>query len=209
MKIDLNSYKNIIFDLGGVLLNIDYNLTVKAFEQLGIPSFQKLFSQAYQEDLFDIYEKGQISSQEFRDTLNQILKKQVSNTELDAAWNAMLLNFPPARLEILKKVNQTHRTFLLSNTNEIHIGWFNNALLQQFGIPDLADYFEQVYLSYKIHLRKPDSAIFDYLLKTKELNPFETLFIDDSIQHIESAKKLGINTYWLDVRKESLTDIFS
>ena len=119
----------------------------------------------------------------------------------------MLLDLPPARLDLLKKMKNTHRTFLLSNTNEIHIQCFSKSLQQQIGVSDLSDYFEKVYLSYEINLRKPDVEIFKYVLDNNRLNPAETLFIDDSPQHIEGAKKLGIHTYWLDVKKESITDI--
>jgi FMN phosphatase YigB (HAD superfamily) len=208
MSIQANKYKNIIFDLGGVILNIDYDLTSKAFEQLGLTQFNQLFSKAQQEKLFDLYEKGLITSDDFRNTLNNSLKTPVSKETIDAAWNAMLLDLPPSRLELLKKLKSTHRTFLLSNTNEIHIHWFFNALKQQFGIPDLSDYFEKVYLSYEIQLRKPDAAIFEYVIKSNQLDPTETLFIDDSPQHIESAKKMGIQTYWLDVKKEDISDLF-
>ncbi len=207
MSIPLNKYKNIIFDLGGVILNIDYDLTAKAFETLGLKQFDNLFSKAQQQQLFDLYEKGLISSDDFRETLNKRLKEPVNQLVLDDAWNAMLLDLPVSRLELLKKAQKTHRTFLLSNTNEIHILSFFKTLKQQFGIPNLSDHFEKVYLSYEIHLRKPDTEIFQFVLDTNQLDPSETLFIDDSPQHIEGAKKLGIQTYWLDVKKESITEL--
>lgn len=209
MPINANNFKNIIFDLGGVILNIDYDLAAKAFEQLGLSNFNQLFSKASQEKVFDLYEKGLITSNEFRDALNKGMKIPLSDDVIDAAWNSMLLDLPTPRLELLKKMKTTHRTFLLSNTNEIHIDWFWNSLQQHFGIPDLSGYFEKMYLSYQIHLRKPDAAIFQYVLDKNQLDPAETLFIDDSPQHIEGAKKLGIQTYWLDVKKESILDIFS
>ena len=208
MNIQANKYKNIIFDLGGVILNIDYDLTAKAFAELGLPKFNELFSKAKQEKVFDLYEKGLISSSGFRDALNNAMKTPVSYGTIDAAWNAMLLDLPSSRLDVLKKVKKTHRTFLLSNTNEIHIEWFFNSLQQHFGIPDLSGHFEKVYLSYKLQLRKPDPEIFQYVLENNGLDPSETLFIDDSTQHIESARKLGIQTYWLDVKKEDITQLF-
>ena len=207
MQIQPNNYKNIIFDLGGVLLNIDYEITARAFEKLGISQFHKLFSKAEQNKTFDLYEKGLITSDEFRQELNNALKTPVSKEVLDNTWNSMLLDLPPERLDLLKKVKSTHRTFLLSNTNEIHIQWFSASLMQHFGISDLSGYFEKVYLSYEINLRKPDAEIFRYVLDNNQLDPADTLFIDDSPQHIEGAKKLGIQTYWLDVRKESITDV--
>jgi glucose-1-phosphatase len=208
MAIAANKYKNIIFDLGGVVLNIDYMLAVKAFNELGLLGFESFFSQAQQKQLFDLYEKGQISSADFRNELKKYCKTGVDDTTIDAAWNAMLLDLPKERLELLQRYKNTHRTFLLSNTNAIHIDTFNIYLQKNFNIPDLAGHFEKLYLSYKVGMRKPDAEIFEFVLSENNLNPSETLFIDDSIQHIESANKLGIQTYWLDVKKESIVEIF-
>lgn len=205
---NLSKYKNIIFDLGGVILNIDYLLTVKAFRHLDLDNFDRLFSKAQQNQLFDLYEKGLITSMEFRNEIKRYCKINTSDKMIDEAWNAMLLDLPPNRLHLLQTLKTTHRTFLLSNTNDIHIETFNNYLQQTFKITDLSIYFEKLYLSYKVGMRKPDAEIFELLLKENDLDPKQTLFIDDSIQHIEGAKKLEINTYWLDVKKESIVDLF-
>ncbi len=207
MAIDVNAYKNIIFDLGGVILNIDYDLAVSEFKKLGLNNFSNHFSQAQQQQLFDQYEKGKISSDEFRAELKKELNPSTTAEQIDAAWNSLLLDLPKQRLEILKKMKNTHRTFLLSNTNEIHIIQFEKYLKQTFGINDLSGYFEKMYLSYKIGMRKPDAEIFEYVLKQNNLNSSETLFIDDSIQHIEGAKKLGIQTYWLQ-KSETIVGLF-
>ncbi|MES2284698.1 MAG: HAD family phosphatase [Bacteroidota bacterium] len=203
-----NKYKNIIFDLGGVLLNIDYSLATKAFSDLGLTDFDKLFSKAHQTKLFDLYEKGQISSEAFRDHVKSCFNTPIDDNTIDKAWNAMLLDFPPERLRLLQTLKTKQRIFLLSNTNDIHIQYINNYLQETFGIADLSGYFEKVYLSYKVGMRKPDAEIFELVLSENNLDPNETLFIDDSIQHIEGAKKLGIHTYWLDVKKESVMDLF-
>lgn len=207
MAIDVNAYKNIIFDLGGVILNIDYDLAVSEFKKLGLNNFSNHFSQAQQQQLFDQYEKGKISSDEFRAELKKELNPATTAEQIDAAWNSLLLDLPKQRLEILKKMKNTHRTFLLSNTNEIHIIQFEKYLKQTFGINDLSGYFEKMYLSYKMGMRKPDAEIFEYVLKQNNLNSSETLFIDDSIQHIEGAKKLGIQTYWLQ-KPETIVGLF-
>lgn len=208
MIIDINNYKNIIFDLGGVILNIDYILTEKAFSKIGISDFKTMFSQAQQTHLFDKYEKGFISSDDFRTELKKYLLEKTSNGNIDTAWNAMLLDLPKERIEFLKKTKLTHRTFLLSNTNDIHIEEINSYLNKEFKLSDLSSLFEKMYLSYKIGMRKPDAEIFEFVLGENNLKPNETLFIDDSIQHIEAAKKLGIATYWLDVRKGSILQLF-
>lgn len=208
MPLQPRDYKNIIFDFGGVIINIDYKLTTHAFQQLGIGDFDALFSKAKQSKLFDLYEKGLVTSDDFRQQLKVILNSGVDDATIDHAWNAMLLDLPKARLDLLAKLKQTHRTFLLSNTNEIHIDTIYHSLQQQLGIADLSGYFEKVYLSYKVKMRKPGAEIFELVINENGLDPKETLFIDDSPQHIEAAEKLGLCTYWLDVGKESILDLF-
>jgi glucose-1-phosphatase len=208
MPVDLTKFKNIIFDFGGVIINIDYELTANAFREMGLSNFDEFFSKAKQRQLFDLYEKGQITSHEFRTELKSAFNIKPANALIDNAWNAMLLDLPKERLDLLSRLKKTHRTFLLSNTNDIHINTIYTALDKNMGIPDLSVYFEKVYLSYKINMRKPDSEIFHMVLKENGLKPQDTLFIDDSEQHIEGAKKLGIQTYHLDVGKESILDIF-
>ncbi|MEO6903200.1 MAG: HAD family phosphatase [Bacteroidia bacterium] len=208
MKIDINNYKNIIFDLGGVILNIDYNLTVKAFAQLTTSNFDSLFSKAKQTNLFDLFEKGEITPVEFRKKLRSQLNCELADEAVDDCWNALLLDLPIERLHLLQKLASKHRIFLLSNTNEIHINRFNIYLKERFNVADLSTYFEKVYLSYEVGMRKPDEEIFYKVLNDNNLKPEETLFIDDSEQHIQAAKKIGINTYLLDVKEESILDLF-
>lgn len=208
MLIDLNNYKNIIFDLGGVILNIDYQLTADAFRKLGLLNFDEHYTQAKQRLLFDRYEKGLITSDAFRSELMLYIKADIDGSVIDNAWNAMLLDLPDERLELLKKIKKTRNTFLLSNTNEIHIDAFYSYLKEKKNITDFSSYFNKIYFSHKINLRKPDLESFEFILKKQHLRAAETLFIDDSMQHIEGAKKLGIHTYWLDVKKESIVDVF-
>lgn len=209
MQIDLSKYKNIIFDFGGVIINIDYNLTADAFKAMGLTAFEEHFSKAKQRQLFDLYEKGEISSDDFRKDLQAAFADAPSIIHIDTAWNAMLLDLPQERLDLLKQLKKTHRTFLLSNTNEIHIDAIFAALKKEKGLDDLSDYFEKVYLSYKMKMRKPDEEIFRFVLEENHLDPAETLFIDDSPQHIEGAAKSGIHTYLLDVTRESILDLFA
>jgi len=194
MDISKNKIKNIIFDLGGVIINIDYALLIGAFSEIGLPDFEMHFSQLKQKDLFDLYEKGLISSQNFRDELKKHCKIGTTDTEIDTAWNAMLLDLPKERLELILNVKNKYRTFLLSNTNEIHERAFNKVLQTTCGYPTLAMFFDRIYLSHRVGLRKPDPKIFELVLRENKLNPSETLFIDDSPQHIESANLLGIQT---------------
>ncbi len=194
----------IIFDLGGVILNIDYQLPVKAFRKLGIEDFSTHFSQAAQSNLLDDYETGQISSQDFIDAVRGFVKPEVTNDQIVDAWNSILLDLPEQRLFTLEKAAENHRIYLLSNTNDLHIESFNRYLLDEFQLPSLEPFFEQLYLSYEVGLRKPDPRIFEYVLQDAGLDPQNTLFIDDSIQHIQSANELGILTHHL-VKEDLIT----
>ncbi|MEX1189061.1 MAG: HAD family phosphatase [Bacteroidia bacterium] len=195
---------SIIFDLGGVILNIDYQMPVKAFKKLGIDDFSAHFSQKAQSRLLDDYETGKISSEEFLDVLRNLVKPDTSDLEIIQAWNSILLDLPEQRLFTLEKAAENHRIFLLSNTNDLHIEEFNEYLLDEHNIPSLEPFFEALYLSYEIGLRKPDPRIFEYVLQDADLDPQTTLFIDDSIQHIASASELGLITHHL--QNEDLTD---
>ncbi len=184
----------IIFDLGGVILNIDYQLPVKAFKKLGIENFNELFSQASQGNLFNDYETGNISSYDFVNEIKKYLPQNTSDVAIINAWNSILLDLPEERLFSLEKAAENHRIFLLSNTNALHIESFNQYLLNNLQLPSLEPFFETLYLSYEVGLRKPDLRIFEYVLQDAGLVPERTLFIDDSIQHIQAASELGILT---------------
>jgi FMN phosphatase YigB (HAD superfamily) len=203
---NLNGIKNIVFDLGGVILDIDYNLTVKAFDGLGIPNFKEQYSKMSQSNLFDNIETGKISPVEFRDLIREVAQKTISDAEIDTAWNALILHLPQYRIEILKNLQVNYRLFLLSNTNKIHYDDYSEVIKRENGIEGLEPLFEKTYLSHEMGLRKPDPEIFQVVLNENNLVPKETLFIDDSPQHIASAKTLGIVAYHLE--NEDIGDLF-
>lgn len=194
---DFPNVKNIIFDLGGVLINIDYKATENAFKQAGIKNFNELFSQAKQTRLFDNLEKGLIDEQTFKDGLRLLSNVNLSDKAIDDAWNAMLLDFPQHRIELLKNARKNYRTYLLSNTNELHIPVFEQLIEKEYGISDFSSLFHKLYYSCRIGLRKPDKEIFELVISENNLNPNETLFIDDSIQHVQGALSVGINAIHL------------
>lgn len=193
--------KNIIFDLGGVILNIDYKLTSLAFKSLGVENFDQLYSQAKQNNLFDLLETGNISENDFRDEIRKITKINLSNEQIDNAWNAMLLDLPKQRIELLQSIRSNYKTFLLSNTNSIHLKAYTENLQRDYNIESLSEIFDKEYFSHIIKLRKPDIESFMYILNENNLKADETLFIDDSIQHVEGARKAGLFAFHLDAVK--------
>ena len=190
--------KHIIFDLGGVLLNIDYELTERAFGEAGIKDFRRQYSQLKQSTLFDDFETGTISRAEFVSAVQQCADPRLTEQQVQECWNAMLLDFPLRRLQLLQQLRLHYDLILLSNTNEIHEEAFNQILSGAHGLPNIGVLFDKVYLSHRIGMRKPDSEIFQRILDDTGFRPEQTLFIDDSPQHIEGAKQLGIQTIHLE-----------
>ncbi len=201
--------RNIVFDLGGVLLNINYDLTIDQFKKLGVRDFDSIFNQASQVMLFDRFDKGAISPEDFRDELRRISGLAARDYEIDQAWNAMLLDLPARRLALLEMVRKRYRIFLLSNTNAIHYPAYSEGLFKKYGFTDLEELFEKQYLSYKIGMRKPDREIFDFVLEENGLRAEETLFIDDTFQHVEGARKAGLKAHHLDTGKAEVADLFT
>jgi putative hydrolase of the HAD superfamily len=185
------SIKNIIFDLGGVLLNLDVNRTFQQFAAISSIPSEEIKHNVSALSFFADYEKGLITSAEFRDCLRRYLNTEIHDAALDNAWNAMLLDFPTEKLQLLQQLSKTHRTFLLSNTNEIHWISFTESMRMQ-GVECFDAYFEKAYYSHLLHQRKPDVGVFKYVLEAHQLRPQQTMFIDDTLANVESARQLGI-----------------
>ncbi len=203
---NIKNIKNIIFDLGGVILNIDYQLNVDAFKAIGFDDFEASYSKAEQTYLFDNLEKGSISPETFRNGIREVSGKNLSDERIDYAWNKIILDFPEKRISLLNQLKKKYRIFLLSNTNQIHYKNYT-ALLQKLGYHDFNAIFEKAYFSHEMGMRKPDKEIFELVINEQQLIPEETLFIDDSIQHIEAAGKTGMLTHHL-IKREDITDLF-
>lgn len=204
--LNLTGIKNIIFDLGGVILNIDYNKTANAFKRIGVTNFDDIYSQAKQGQVFDKLETGELTSVEFREYIKEIVPS-LQCSDIDKAWNAMLLDLPAQRIDLLKKLKKKYRLFLLSNTNEIHIEAFQKIIQSSYGENIFDVIFEHQYYSSEMGMRKPNSDCFQFVLEENSLDPSETLFIDDSIQHVEGARKLKIKAYHL-ITGEDITELF-
>jgi len=185
------SIRNIIFDLGGVILNIDPQLTVDAFRKLGWQGFYEENNQLNGKELFYSLESGNSSQETFRDNVRKNIGSQKSDKEIDAAWTAMILDIPADRIRYLEELKKSYRIFLLSNTNEIHRIKFHREFETDFGY-SLYDLFERNFYSHEMGMRKPNPQIYIQALTEAGLVPKETLFIDDMIENTEAAKTLGM-----------------
>ena len=201
MKLLPKNLEAIIFDLGGVVLNLNPQKTIDAFVlAAGLPS--EKVAEAGNNKLFKNFEKGLIDTHSFRSELNRLLGTQLQDEEIDMAWNAMLLDLPLDRLLLLSGLRPRYKTFVLSNTNEIHINAFDDIVQKVTGGESIQKYFDNVYYSHQVGMRKPDTEIFEMVLKRNSLHPSKTLFIDDTLEHIESANRLGLHTWHLTNQDE-------
>jgi FMN phosphatase YigB (HAD superfamily) len=200
--------KAVLFDLGGVLIDIDYMATEKAFEKLGVTDFKDRFTQFAQNEVFDRFECGKISPQHFINLLLPETKMGTSPNQVVAAWNAMIGEFPIQKLALLKNLKQAKvPLFLLSNTNELHFTEVERSL-KKHTQDHLNSFFEQVFLSHQIGKRKPHPDTFKWTCRQMGFDPREVLFIDDSPQHIEGAKAAGLQTFYYQVAQD-FYEIFS
>jgi len=199
----MSTIKNIIFDLGGVILNIAPERTVKAFAALGLENPLGERGWFYHHDLFYMLEQGASSPEEFRDNVRKLLKRDISDSAIDQAWCAMILDIPADRVEYLKSLRHHFRIFLLSNTNEIHRQQYFRDFKSEYGFV-FSELFEQDYYSHMMGMRKPNPDIYIKVLENHGLLPEETLFIDDSEENIRAASGLGIQS--LHIEPGTLTE---
>lgn len=194
---EMTAIQNIIFDFGGVILNIDHEKLNRAFQNLHIADFGQRYSQAVQSDLFSRLETGEISPDTFRNALRELCGLTLSDEVLDETWNAILLDIPVSRLELLSRLKSRYRIFLLSNTNRIHYDAYLQTLQQAGPYRDFEDIFEKAWFSFRMGMRKPNREIYLQALQEAGLDPAHTLFIDDSLQNIHAAETCGLQTFWL------------
>ena len=168
-----NSIEALIFDLGGVLISIDYEKTIHAFENLGMLDFNSVYSQAAQTNLFDDFETGNISAQRFINSLLPFLKPGTSPNKVVQAWNAMILDVPSQKTDLLKRLKKKYPIFLLSNTNELHVPVVRREWSKTTDEP-MEDFFTKIYFSNEIHLRKPNRDIFEFVCEEQQLIPEKT-----------------------------------
>lgn len=200
--------KNCIFDLGAVIINIDISLTVDAFTKLIPAKAQKIQDSILKTPLFDAFEKGLIDEITFRNSIREEFDADLSDNQIDMAWNALLLDFPKKRIDLLKNIQSRYRTFLLSNTNVLHWSALEEILHQTHQIKSLDLIFEKTYYSQNMRMRKPDAEIFEFVLQENGLNPQETIFFDDNLANIQSAQSLGLNTVQIKPNENDICDFF-
>ena len=199
--------KNIIFDLGGVILDIDETIVYKELEKLGINTSELAHSKEFIE-IMSKFDTGIYTAPTFRKKTKALLGlEKMTDQKFDAIWNAMLLDIPRERVEAIEKIKKHYKIFLMSNTNEIHYDLYVRDLQLRFGYNEFDELFNKSYFSFAEHLEKPDPRFFELILDHEHLLSEETLFIDDTAANIKVAKSLGINTYHIS-REELVRNLF-
>jgi len=202
----MKHFKNIttlIFDFGGVLINLDRNRCIQSFKQLGVQNLENVLNNYAQSGFFEQLERGKINAKTFRDEIRNMTPNTLTDSQIDLAWCSFLLDIPTEKLDLLIELRKKYRVLLLSNTNSIHIQY---SIDKSFSYKNrsMFDYFDKCYFSYEMGMAKPDAEIFEALLTDARLQAGECLLLDDGAKNIEQAHQLGIQTY-LVKEKEDLS----
>ncbi|MDX8341607.1 HAD family phosphatase [Draconibacterium sp. IB214405] len=207
MKAELSNIKNIIFDLGRVLLNLDFDASIKAFQKLGSQGEVLDHKNAYADPVFYNFEVGKITPPEFRSGIRNLIKDTaLTDKQIDDAWYAMILDIPEYRVKKVQELSTRYNIYLFSNTNQIHIDRLLAEFKKQYGF-EFPSLFNAVYYSHEIHDRKPEISSFEKVINLSGVNPEETLFVDDLEKNIVAAEKAGLKTLWLTEEME-MTELF-
>ena len=199
--------KNIIFDLGGVIYDIRYENIADRFRSYGLQDFEKYYTQLSQTPTIDLFEEGRITPAEFRDYIRGISPIPLTDSQIDDAWNAILIEIPKLRWQLLGALRIKYNTFLFSNTNQINYDRFMAEAEQQYGFNPFEVSFRKAYFSQLMHTRKPKPDGFQMIIDENGLNPAETIFIDDNPTNVQTAKQLGMHTYIMPKNKK-LEELF-
>lgn len=203
----MSEIKNLLLDLGGVVLNVDYHKMVDVFKEYGVMDFDKHFTQAKQVEIIDKFEEGKCTIEEFRNGIRDLVEVDLTDAQIDNAWFSMILDLPKERIELIGLLKLKYNVYLFSNTNELHIELLKKRYEEEFGFDIFQMLFTKAYFSNEIKMRKPHPESFQWLINDAGIKAEETLFIEDSPQHIEGAKKVGLNTYWL-TGGETINDLY-
>ncbi len=189
--------RNLLLDLGGVLIDVDYHRTARAFEALGAQQFVQLYSQQHATPEFEELEIGKLADEEFITRMQTRCTPGTTKEQVEEAWNAILLDFRMETIDYLPVLKKRYRLFLLSNTNSIHHRAFEKKFREQTGLESLDLFFDRALYSHKIGMRKPHESTYRKVLEMLDIRAGETLFIDDSPVNISPAEQVGIRTHLL------------
>lgn len=192
----MSKIKNIVFDMGGVLIDLDWSACVSSFESCGFPQAREMLDPYLQKGIFMQLERGTVEEVEFYQYIKDHAEVSITDEQIDACLNNFLVGLPTYKLEMLRKLKESYNIYMLSNTNSIMVKHIDSTMFTQEGLT-WESYFDRRFLSFEMQLLKPYDDIYRVMLEEGEMNPAETLFLDDAPANIETAKRLGIETYFV------------
>jgi putative hydrolase of the HAD superfamily len=206
--LDSSNINAVIFDIGNVIIDIDYDAMVSEFKKIAKFDFREIIQYTHQDRFFDQFEKGEISAADFRSTLRQYLKDETTDEQIDHAWNSILVAYPTSKFELLRRLRSKYKVYALSNINEIHLDGIDRYVKPAFGVADMRSFFDHAYYSHEMGLRKPEKEIYQAVIDHAGLDPSRTLFIDDKAENTEAASAHGLQVYHLTDR-DSLLEVLN
>ena len=189
----MKKIKNIVFDFGGVIIDLDKDMAARRFIEIGFADAADMLGNAHHKGIFKAIENGDITAEEFRDEVRRLSGKNISDSDINSGWLAFVKDLPQRRLDYIMKLREKYNVYVLSNTNPIVMEWGESNEFNSAGKP-ISYYFDKNYYSYQIKASKPDRAIYEYMLSDGGMDAEETLFLDDSEINLEGARALGIRT---------------
>jgi putative hydrolase of the HAD superfamily len=190
----MSAIKNIIFDLGGVIVDLDITRSIQRFEELGIDNIREILDPYEQRGVFLELERGELDPPAFCRALSRYAGRELSGKEVEGAWMGFIVDIPQYKLDYILELREKHAVYLLSNTNPFIFEWAQTCAFSPAGLP-ITRYFDATYVSYKIGITKPDPRIFEHLLKDAGIAAAETLFVDDGERNVAVARSLGMQAY--------------
>ena len=194
-----SNIKNILFDLGGVILDINVQATLKQFYELGFPAELMQFPNSMTTDLYFKYETGKLNTEQFRNQIRKAAGVEMTDRAFDEAWNAMLVRFPEERVALLKELSKRYKLYMLSNTSALHVKVFEKMYLDLAG-ESMHQVFDKIYYSHEIGWHKPDREAWEYVIRDAGIKAEETLFLDDNIHNIKASQELGFQAIHIHER---------
>jgi glucose-1-phosphatase len=192
-----NMIKNLIFDFGNVLFDINLPAIPNGFKALIGDEYESVVTRLREQKVFELYETGGLSTTEFIDAIRLAGSQPHSPEAVVAVWNSIFVGMPAERFAMLERLRQRYKIFMLSNINELHADWIDAYMLREHGYENFqSQFFDGVYYSHLIRLRKPTREAYEYVLADAEIQAHESVFIDDLPENIEAANALGINGLW-------------
>ncbi len=194
----MQKFKALIFDIGNVILEIDYTIPLREFQKLARVDYTEIMAYNRQHRIFDLFETGKMSEAEFHQHLKGLLKPEVTDEEIIKAWNSILVHYPLEKFELLTSLKENNRVLALSNINITHVTEMDRVSRERLGSRAFSDFFHRAYYSHEVGYRKPDTDFYKYVLEQENLKPEETFFVDDLPENVEAAKSIGMQAHRLE-----------